>query len=229
MVIPLSLSALALCGVGAYLLLLDRDRQDKKSLKNPEEDAVGSEKTFQTKTCLVFGIVMTVLCIGIAVSLSLLYDENTYLMNIKRIVLLSLLWPVAFIDYKAYRIPNLFIIAGLSYRGIIFLFELIFAYDGIWMQGLSELVAAGALALAAALCGLLLKNSIGFGDVKLFIVMGLLLGLDGIWSAIFASLVVSFIISLVLLITKKKTRKDAIPFAPAIMIGTYISVFLTGM
>jgi leader peptidase (prepilin peptidase)/N-methyltransferase len=58
--------------------------------------------------------------------------------------------------------------------------------------------------------------------------MGLMLGLDGIWSAVFASLVVSFLASIVLMITKKKKRGDMIPFAPAIMVGTYLSVFLTG-
>ena len=97
------------------------------------------------------------------------------------------------------------------------------------MRSLSEVIAAAGLAAAALLCGLLLKGSIGFGDIKLFIVMGLLLGLEGIWSAIFISLIVSFIISVYLLATKKKSRKDAIPFAPALMIGTYISIIITGI
>ena len=47
--------------------------------------------------------------------------------------------------------------------------------------------------------------------------------------SVFVSLIVSFVISAVLLVTKKKKRRDVIPFAPALMIGTYISVFLTGM
>ena len=59
--------------------------------------------------------------------------------------------------------------------------------------------------------------------------MGLMLGLDGIWGAVFASLVLSFLLAVFLLVTKKKSRKDVIPFAPAIVLGTFVSVFLTGM
>ena len=86
-----------------------------------------------------------------------------------------------------------------------------------------------ALLLAAFLCTLLMKNSVGAGDMKLFVVMGLLLGMHGIWGAIFASLIVSFVVAIVLLVSKKKTRKDAIPFGPALVVGTFLSVFLTGM
>ena len=94
---------------------------------------------------------------------------------------------------------------------------------------LSEIIAAAALFIAAVLCTLCIKNSIGYGDIKLFIVMGLLLGLTGIWSAIFLSLIVSFVVSVYFLITKKKGRKDLIPFGPALVIGTYLSVCLSGM
>lgn len=73
------------------------------------------------------------------------------------------------------------------------------------------------------------QGSIGAGDIKLFVVMGLLLGLDGIWSAIFLSLVLSFITAIYFLITKRKGKKDAMAFGPALAIGTWLSIFLTGM
>jgi len=230
MLISLSISAFTLSIISAVLLIFDQRKQEAKQVKEVEKDVVVKLKyPWLTKEFLIFGILMTILSIGIAVTLSLIYTDNTFLFNIKRIALLTLLWPIALIDYKSYRIPNVFIIAGLSYSFVIFIFELIFEYYGIWFRVLSELIAAGALGLAALLCGLIIKNSIGFGDVKLFLVMGLLLSLNGIWSAIFTSLIVSFIISVALLITKKKKRNDTIPFAPAIMIGTYLSVFLIGM
>ena len=69
----------------------------------------------------------------------------------------------------------------------------------------------------------------GFGDMKLFLVMGLLLGTRGIWGAVFLSLIVIFFISVFALITKRKSRKDLIPFGPALVIGTYLAVYLTGM
>jgi prepilin signal peptidase PulO-like enzyme (type II secretory pathway) len=75
----------------------------------------------------------------------------------------------------------------------------------------------------------IIRNSIGFGDMKLFLVMGLLLGTRGIWGAVFLSLIVIFFISVFALITKRKSRKDLIPFGPALVIGTYLAVYLTGM
>ena len=94
---------------------------------------------------------------------------------------------------------------------------------------LTEVIASAVLFLVAVLCALIVKNSIGGGDMKLFVVMGLLLGLQGTWGAIFLSLIVSFIVAVALLITRKKSRKDAIPFGPALAAGTYLSIFLTGM
>ena len=65
--------------------------------------------------------------------------------------------------------------------------------------------------------------------MKLFIVMGLLLGLEGIWNAIFLAMFVMFVIAVVLLLSKKKTKKDSIPFGPAIAIGTYLAIISIGM
>lgn len=180
------------------------------------------------KSIVIYVCFMFVLMIAVGVLFCTLYGDNNIFVNIKRISLLSLLWPIAYIDFNSYRIPNAYIIAGLVSRFAILVFEL-FGNEYVWITLLSEGIAAAALFIAAVLCSLLIKNSIGFGDIKLFIVMGLLLGLDGIWGAIFLSLIVSFLISAYLLITKKKTHKDAIPFGPAIVIGTYLSVCLTGM
>ncbi|MCL2747171.1 MAG: A24 family peptidase [Oscillospiraceae bacterium] len=251
MVFSLCAAALVLNGLSVFILATDYARQAKKRLpgntgnaeiagdtEDAEDavDAVDAEITgtlpsnpWLTKKFVIFGSLMTLLSIGIAVSMSQLNASQSFLFDLKRLCLLSLLWPVAFVDFQTYRIPNLFIVTGLAYRVIILMCELIVEPEGLWLRAGAELIAAVALALAAFLCGLLIKNSIGFGDIKLFIVMGLLLGLDGIWGSVFVSLIVSFVISAVFLITRKKKRKDVIPFAPALMIGTYISVFLTGM
>ena len=149
--------------------------------------------------------------------------------SLKRLCLIAVIWPAAYVDYKTYRIPNSLIGAGLTMRLVIFMLELFFYGSQAWYILLPELIASGAVFLATALCNMMVKNSIGFGDMKLFILMGLMLGSEGIWGAIFLSLVIEFIMAAVLLLRKKKGRKDVIPFGPAIVAGTYISVFLTGM
>ncbi len=177
----------------------------------------------------IYGVCFVLLNMGIAVMFTYVYPTNTLLFSLKRFSILALLWPVALIDWKTYRIPNRFVLAGLGFRTILFVGELFLDNGAVWGNLISEAIAAGALGLATLLCSVCMKNSIGFGDLKLFLVMGLLLGTNGIWGAIFMSLIVAFIMAIFLLVTKKKSKKDVVPFAPSIMIGTYISVILTGM
>lgn len=176
----------------------------------------------------IYIIAMFVLNIVLTVVLISIYKEHSLLFQLKRIMLISILWVAACYDYKSYRIPNKLIILGLAYRGLILGAELIWGRENLLMTVVSEVIAAVALVFLSVVCLIVMKGCFGMGDIKLFIVMALFQGVVGITSSVFMSLVVSFFISVSLLITKKKTRKDAIPFAPSILIGTFVSIFMTG-
>lgn len=176
----------------------------------------------------IYIIAMFVLNIVLTVVLVSIYKEHSLLFQLKRIMLISILWVAACYDYKSYRIPNKLIILGLVYRGLILGAELIWGRENLLMTVASEVIAAVALVFLSIVCLIVMKGCFGMGDIKLFIVMALFQGVVGITSSVFMSLVVSFFISVSLLITKKKTRKDAIPFAPSILIGTFVSIFMTG-
>ena len=222
----LPISTAVLCMV-SFLLML-RDMKDHTELFQLNADATGKVKLLKAPV-IVYCSLMFAVTVAASILFCTLYKDNGILMSLKRLALLSLMWPIAYIDFKTYRIPNVFIVFGIMCRVVVLAFELFTQTEYIGMTLLSELIAAAVLLLAAVLCSLCIKNSIGYGDMKLFIVMGLMLSLDGIWGAIFLSLIVSFIISAYVLITKKKTRKDSIPFGPSIVIGTYLSVCLSGM
>lgn len=209
-------TAIVLCGISFVLLVRD-------CRKNIEDFEI------KNKGFLIYSVIMCAATVGISVVFATIYTDNELLFSLKRIALLSIMWPVAYTDKMSYRIPNAFIIFGLVCRGLILVAELVVYGWNIWPTLLMEVIAAVALVVAALLCSLVIKNSIGFGDIKLFFVMGLMQGLDGVWSSIFLSLIFSFIISVVLLAKKKKTRKDVIPFGPAIVAGTFLSICLTGM
>ena len=205
--------------VTAYAFLND------KALINISQEQDSSAK----KTQIIYSVLMIMVNIGISVLFLTMYQSNTVLFSLKRLLLLSILWAVGYIDFKTYKIPNRFIILGLIFRAGILIFELVFERELLINCLISEGIAAGALLIATLLCCLCIKNSIGYGDIKLFVVMGLMLGLEGIWSAVFVSLLISFVVAVILLITRKKGKKDVIPFAPSIAIGTYISIIMTGM
>ncbi len=205
----LLMPAAVLCAVSCYVL-----KKECKKMKTGD---------------WIYCAVMCILVLATTLFLQYLYRENAFLFQLKRICLLSLLWGAAYVDYKEYRIPNRYILLGLLYRGILLIFEFFTEQANLKVTLLSEIIAAAALLLAAGLCRLCIKNAVGMGDMKLFVIMGLLLGLNGIWSAVFLSLIASFVIAVYLLLRKKKSRKDSIPFGPAIAVGTFMSVWLTGM
>lgn len=202
------------CGMAFWLLCRDREDWEEKR---------------ENREHVWYGLGMSLLAVGIGVMMCTVYRENDFLFSLKRLCLIAIIWPTAYVDYRTYRIPNSFIGAGLTMRLLIFMAEWLRCGNQAWYILFPELIASGAVFLAMMLCNLAVKNAIGYGDMKLFILMGLMLGSEGIWGAVLMSLIIEFIMAAFLLLTKKKGKKDVIPFGPAIVAGTYISVFLTGM
>ena len=67
-------------------------------------------------------------------------------------------------------------------------------------------------------------KGLGFGDVKFSIPMTLLLGWPQILVGLFLSFNIGAVVGLILLFSKKKTIKQAIPFGPFLVIGTLITL-----
>lgn len=211
--------------LGLYLML--RDVQEHPVRQGvPVTDEI---KMRREKIALVYGIVMTILTVAISVWFGKQFADHHILNNLKCLMLLAVLWPVAYIDFCSYRIPNEFVLLGLVSRVALIPAELLIDTDYAKFSLISGAIAAVAMLLAAVLCATLAKGSIGFGDMKLFVVIGLFLEMEGSWGAMFLALILSLVISVTLMVFKKIKRNDSIPFGPAIMLGTYLSVCITGM
>ena len=78
-----------------------------------------------------------------------------------------------------------------------------------------------------ALVSVITKGSLGFGDAKLFGIIGITTGALCTYSTLLASLLVSVIFSVVSMACKKMSRKDSFPFGPFISAGYVIAVLLT--
>lgn len=158
----------------------------------------------------------------------LVYDLDI-LTQMKLISLVLILFPIAAVDYRTQRIPNPFIIAALAIRFSLYIPEVIVSPSGTLAVLLDNLLGAFVISIFFLLLLLFFKNSIGMGDIKLFFVMGMFQGLWGVVNSVFFSLLVSFVASVTLLITRKKKRTDTISFGPSILLGTIIAICLAGM
>lgn len=128
---------------------------------------------------------------------------------VKDLGLTACLYGLSLSDFKSYEIPDCFIVFGIVWW-------LIFGFN---VQGLiSGVVIAGSvLLLSLVMDKVLKKESMGGGDIKLFFVVGLYLGLYG---SLF-NLILACVFGLLLVVVLKQNK---IPFGPAIAMATYISL-----
>lgn len=175
------------------------------------------------------------LCVGALVNIGLvilfntLYVEISFLEQMKILILTGCIYPMAIIDYRVHKIPNQLLLIAFVIRIIIYVIEFIISKDDAIVTVKSDLAGAVIIGGFFLIILLIFKNCIGMGDIKLFALMGLYQGLLGAFNSVFFSLIVSFFISLALLISKRKNRKDVIPFGPSIYAGTVVGILLTGL
>jgi leader peptidase (prepilin peptidase)/N-methyltransferase len=68
-------------------------------------------------------------------------------------------------------------------------------------------------------------KAMGFGDVKLVVFLGLLLGWPNILIGMFLGFFLGAVIGLVIMMLQKKGIKTEIPFGPFLVVGTFIAMF----
>lgn len=172
-------------------------------------------------------ILITIICFAVSLAVQISLYKNTELISfLKLYVLFVLITAAAIVDSKRRIIPNLIIIIGLSFRVLLYVYEIL-TVDNIKDIFVNDLIGFGIGFVLLAIVSLLSKGSLGFGDVKLFGVIGLVSGAFCTYSTLLASLIVSLVFSLVSLARKKMGRKDSFPFGPCIAIGYVISVLLS--
>lgn len=211
---------LAFCGYIATIYYLHDIKWNEKNL---------SIIKVNSKNRLFYLVCAVSTSIGMSIVFCTIYSSNTLLDQVKLLTLIMLLLPMSVIDYKTHKIPNKFILTALVLRIICYCFEFIVSPIEAWITMKENLIGAVIIGGFFLIILLVFKNSIGMGDIKLFAVMGLYQGLWGVINSVFFSLVASFFLSVFLLLSKKKKRKDVIPFGPCIFVGTIVAIGLSGI
>jgi leader peptidase (prepilin peptidase)/N-methyltransferase len=139
------------------------------------------------------------------------------LVLIKYLFLAALLVAISFIDIDHFLIPNCLVLAGIV-CGIATGF---FVTDvSPWYALLGAASTAGFLLLVA----LISRGGMGMGDVKLALVTGLFLGWPLGLLGLLAGACAGGLLGIFLIAIRIRGRKDPVPFAPFIALGTLIAL-----
>ena len=142
---------------------------------------------------------------------------------LKYLILTPMLLSALVIDWKLQIIPNRLNLTIFE-TGLAFTFAqgICDINQGINML-LGSLVGAGIFLIITLLGGLIAgKEAMGFGDVKLMGALGLFFGWERIISVSLIAFLLAAIISIILLVSKKKKTDEYIPFGPFIVISAFI-------
>jgi prepilin signal peptidase PulO-like enzyme (type II secretory pathway) len=128
--------------------------------------------------------------------------------------------PIAIIDIKKFRIPDLLIAAlGVS----LIIYDIVFAPKII-----GEHVLAAVIAFGLFLAVYVLRGGLGFGDVKYAAVIGYYTGCARLMPALLAACVLGVLYwsAAVMVKGRKDGRRLRIPFAPCLAAGALAAAFI---
>ncbi len=172
-------------------------------------------------------ILIITVCVILSVVMQISLYNNTSIVNfVKLYGLFVVVLACAIIDFKRRIIPNILIIIGLVFRIGVYVYEVL-TVESIKSILINDLIGLAIGFGFLAIVSLVTRGALGFGDVKLFGLIGITAGSFCTYSTLFVSLVVSVIVSVVGLATRKMGRKDSFPFGPCIAVGYITAILLT--
>lgn len=133
------------------------------------------------------------------------------------------------VDLAEKRLPNAVVFPALGAVALL-LVPATWA-GGTWWPLLSALAGSAAMFAVYFLLALISPSSMGMGDVKLALVVGLLVGWFGMnaWLVgLVGAFVVGGVIALIALALRRVTLRGSIPFGPSMLAGAFIAVLLVG-
>jgi leader peptidase (prepilin peptidase)/N-methyltransferase len=139
---------------------------------------------------------------------------------IKYVIFLCLLTVIGIIDYQTTDVYLKTTLTGIIIGVIIIIAGYFYGYS--FMEYLYGAVLGGGVISII----ILLTHGMGWGDAEICFMCGLYLGLRLTILMLFLSFVIGGLSGVVLIITKKKSKKDYIPFGPFISIAAVIAMLL---
>ena len=201
------------------------------NLRLPEYKKVFSKDFLKEylKNCKPKYILMLIIAIAY---IARLYFNGLTIDTLKFMLLIPMLIIAFMIDLKLQIIPNRLTLTIFE-TGLVFTFIKTLLITGgginIFIDSMVGMLVGGGIFLIITLIGGAIagKEAMGFGDVKLMGALGLFFGwlnmiLISVMSFLFAA-----IVSIIILISRKKKFSEYIPFGPFIVVASMIPIYIS--
>jgi leader peptidase (prepilin peptidase) / N-methyltransferase len=136
---------------------------------------------------------------------------------------------LAQVDLAAHRLPDAVTYPAFAVCATALLVDA--AVTGLWGALLRAVLAAAAAFAGAALAAALSPRSLGFGDVKLLGLLGLVLGWAG-WGVLLTGILLGLLAgalgALLLIVAGRAGWRTAVPFGPPLLLGAAVALALSG-
>lgn len=211
-----------LLGIASFILLLIYQTYYCREYISIRQAAMPALKINKKKViAFIFYMIMTVV-------FYIFMDLNGSILmkTFKYMCMLYILLVIAWIDSRVQKIPNMLLLIMIILRFIFFIFESLDMPEFMRYNILDMFSGSLFCLVLLVVCRIIVKNSIGMGDIKLFTVLGMYFGFDVLRVMLF-SFFCTAVYSIGLMIFKKKTRHDSVPMGPFVFIGTVITIVLT--
>jgi len=145
------------------------------------------------------------------------------------LVFFSALLAITIIDLRHYLIPNRIVYPALFACLLLLIPAAIDSGFDVYLGALAGMAAGWFFFFVVWFVN---QRALGFGDVRLSALNGLMtgwLGLGNVVLAILLGLLSAAVIGLLLLITRARSRKDPIPFGPFLALGAALSILFAGV
>lgn len=134
------------------------------------------------------------------------------------ILLISLLVIIVVSDFAYMLIPDKVL---LFFLPLLFIGRVLSPLTPWWDSLLGAVVGFGILYSIAVLS----KGGMGGGDIKLFFLLGLVLGTLNALLTLFIAAVIGMVVGIIVLKARQQSRKTPIPFGPSIAIAAIVVYF----
>ena len=131
------------------------------------------------------------------------------------------------VDLSSHRLPDRVTYPAAAVCVAAFLVDA--AALGTWGELVRALAAAAAAFVLASGAAAISPEALGFGDVKLLGLLGLVLGWFGwgvLLAGVFLGLLTGAVVSLALLVARRAGWRTALPFGPPLMAGAVLALAL---